>query len=553
MDKETARVLLTNFVSKIHKDLWTGVFRCDGLLSEQEVDSLVFALAAIGGQAKFPGSEDQHVQKVQPYPLNLDANARSKPDSEDVLMCLDFGTAMSKAACIRSSNETLIDIELGKAVGAADTEYGLHSSMFIGRDGIVHFGPNAISASLDEGGDRKRIDSIKQYLSQGRLGDLSRRMIEPAANPTAVPFSQADAIQLYLAYLTDIACTELARNDVGRYVIRRFARPCWEGDRAQWVDDELKKLLARAQLLADTLHGKWTSGLKLAQIKATLEQVYQLDILPTYLIDGGVPEPVASALSRIQGDELERGMFIVVDVGAGTTDLAAFWVIQDEGKGERKIWQIGHSIDAIPQAGDTIDGYLQNEILMVAHLQPGHPDYPFASTQLSLQIRQLKESLFRSGSVEAHLSNGTVVPIQLSSFLTTPAIRGFEDLLAKHLNQLLSKISPSWIERIASYRRLGKDEITLVFSGGGSALPMVQNLGSGYFERGKIKLEKKLAPSVPEWILNNYPRLANSYPQLAVAIGGGERDLPKVVDSLESIPSPGPARPGYEPATIYKR
>lgn len=55
-----------------------------------------------------------------------------------------------------------------------------------------------------------------------------------------------------------------------------------------------------------------------------LDKVRELGARPSYLI-GGIPEPVAVA-SRCCGRDIEnaRDAFMVVDAGAGTTDLGLF-------------------------------------------------------------------------------------------------------------------------------------------------------------------------------------------------------------------------------------
>ncbi len=550
MEKESARILLESFFAKIHKDAQSGIYRCDGMLSEHEVEALMIAVEALGGKAKRLDADDAPSNTAQGYPLVLTANEFAKPENEDALLCLDFGTAMSKAACTRNNGLDLIDLELGAATGVIDSPYGLPSSIFIGKDGVMHFGPAALSASLDEGGDRKRLDSLKQFLSQGQVGDLSRRDIDKSINPTSIPFTQADAIQIYLAYLTDVACTELEKAGLSRYVRRRFAMPSWKSDRAEWAEGEMRKLLARAQILADTFHGQWSNGLPLTQVVATLGKLDRLDKIPDYLIFEGVAEPVASAASRVRGEQVQIGMFIVVDVGAGTTDFAAFWVVQNDD--EFKVWLIKNSVCAVEQAGDTIDGYLQDEVLKAGHLTPGHPDFPYAVTKLSLERRQLKETLFRTGQVDAQLPNGTIVRLQLDNFLASAAIRGFEDRLRKELVDVLTKIDRSWVERLSSFDRLGKDSVTLVFSGGGAVLPMVKNLADGHFDLQGIKLGKSVAPEFPEWISENYPRLVKYYSPLAVAIGGSEPELPELRDTLGAITAPSIKEPMYKPTVQYK-
>ena len=49
-------------------------------------------------------------------------------------------------------------------------------------------------------------------------------------------------------------------------------------------------------------------------------------------LDPGVLEPIAAGSARVWKDDLRslsRQLVFVLDVGAGTTDLSLFWVVQD--------------------------------------------------------------------------------------------------------------------------------------------------------------------------------------------------------------------------------
>src|SRR5689334_540218 len=82
--------------------------------------------------------------------------------------------------------------------------------------------------------------------------------------------------------------------------------------------------LARAQILGDTFHDRWQAGIPVSEAKVALVKVRELAALPEYLLADGVPEPVAAAASLMLRDEAQREMFLVVDVGAGTTDFGLF-------------------------------------------------------------------------------------------------------------------------------------------------------------------------------------------------------------------------------------
>ena len=84
---------------------------------------------------------------VQPkVVLVTDALDRSTPDDPNVLLCLDFGTAMSKAFA-QSDDGQPFELELGAQAGGEG--YAVPSSVFITDGGKVLFGFEAVDASQE--------------------------------------------------------------------------------------------------------------------------------------------------------------------------------------------------------------------------------------------------------------------------------------------------------------------------------------------------------------------------------------------------------------------
>ncbi len=535
MSEEVTRALLEVLLARIERDATSGNWRLVGVVSEGERNALVEAITKLGGkvalEAPAVASRFVQVPKSRGAALNLTSLRQAAPANSEVLLCLDFGTAMSKAMATRERDENLVELPLGMRAGDPGEVYGLRSSLFIARAGRIYFGHDAVakSSEVEQGVARIRLDSLKQRLSQGRPSDLSQDMLDEATNPTTVPLSWGDAIALYLGFLTDIATSELeAKHSLSRYVRRRFARPCWEHGQATWAEGELRLMLAKAQVIADTFHDRWREGIPADEVKATLDTISGLDQLPEYLLAEGVPEPIAAAASRIETEERDRGLFVVVDVGAGTTDFAVFWSDQDPEHDVHKVWQIPGTVEALTQAGDTIDGYLHAFILEKAHLRPGHADYGYASSRLSLEIRQHKEILIKTGGLEVVLTNSSRVKVSRDEFLSTEAVKDFESLLRDRLVGVLRQADRSWLDQLATFARVGRDRITLVLTGGGSVLPNVKSLANADIEVHGRRFAVAEAAAVPAWIADGYPALAGAYPQLAVAIGGAARNLPEL-------------------------
>ena len=463
--------------------------------------------------------------------LVLDALNREQASDPDVLMCLDFGTAMSKAFAAVAPDDYL-DLELGAAAGR--NGYMLPSSIFIGDDGKAYFGFEAIDLSQDlADSGRERLDSIKGWLSLRREGNLDGDafLLQPALNPTVYKLTQGDLIRIYLAYLTDMAnialgTWQLGEQTVGRYVKRRFARPCWpDAAQAQWADKLMRSMLAEAQILADTFSGRWTGGIDVAELKAAVEGIKILGKRPDYLIDVGVPEPVAVAAGAIADSENLRDAFMVVDVGAGTTDFGLFVSTRKPEDDEPRVFQVPASIQGLMQAGDKVDGMLRAFIAHKEKVDKSDNSGRMILADLSRRIRGLKEVLFKTGKLEYALADGTVGHVVLEDFLADATVKRFGLAIDAGFKKALEALDDTWL------RWLAMDGVRLhvVLTGGSSELPMMKILGQGMIEVRGFRILRKSVDPKPEWMDGVSGELSAVYPQLAVAIGGVAETMPETL------------------------
>lgn len=563
MDKHTARILLESLLQRIEDSPDTGKRRLAGVISDAEWTALQVALEALratdpkhgAGEDSVNRSEglkEDHPIQDRPSARNLLGCSRSlelaSVEDPEVTLCLDFGTAMSKAFAVKGTDSEylqLLDLGLGLLAGEAGV-YPVTSSLWIEENGRIFVGRAAFDRSLKYGvPGRQRFDSMKQYLSQGLHGNLDEMPLEEAINPSNVRLTVGDAVTLYLGYLTDLAVTDLnARHGVSRYVRRHFALPCWPDERRQWGEAILRTLLARAQLVADALHSRWGDGIPADEAKALLDAVRGVDNLPLYLIGRGVLEPLAAGSSRMCADKTPRGLVMVVDVGAGTTDLALFYVRRVEND-RWHAWHVGGATKAIRQAGDTIDNILRKVILEKARVSPGDRDFKFVDADLGLRIRQLKERLFQGEELNDRLANDSAIRILLGELLSRPEMKTFETQLRETFQSVLEAADPSFFER------LGAGGLSVVLTGGGATIPVVGALSSGQSRVHGHNLTHRATPLIPEFLESEYPDLAREYPQLAVAMGGASPDLIKEMASLQEMP--GAAQHGWVLGGYYTK
>ncbi|WP_176079429.1 hypothetical protein [Paraburkholderia tropica] len=546
MDKNIASYLLASLLERAE-------LQQVGVISNQERDALTFAIRSLAGDASTiapaaqmsdlstgrargggpraaipaestvdvgeqKSGDTKQVPAVELVLNSLQAEADCK---DNVLLCLDFGTAMSKAFAITAAGEHL-DLELGKAAGREG--YTLPSSVFIGDDGLAYFGFEAVdkSVSVLELG-RERLDSIKSWLSFRDDGNPDSELLSKTYNPTDVKLTEGDLLRAYLAFLTDMTCISLRDWEISRYVKRRFARPCGKNaQQAKWVDDLMKRLLADAQVLADTFHGRWGGGVPVEQLKAAIEALRNLGSRPGYLVADGVPEPVAVAATPVEVSENRIDAYMVVDAGAGTTDFGLFFAMRKENLEEPRVFQVAPSILGLNYAGDRIDLLLQKFICDEESIDQTSMQGKMVALDLRRRIRVLKELLFVSGELDYVLADSTIGHIKRDDFCNWEQVQKFSERLEQGFRDALASVDVTYLDYLAT----DPVRLQVILTGGSSKLPMLASLGSGYVEVKGRKIQRTLVDATPEWIAQGGDEMQSIYPQLAVAIGGAAEELP---------------------------
>lgn len=558
MNITSARLLIENLLERVELDPTSGKFKL-GTISNKEKTALEVLLRA---EPSAPVTIETTATPVSPTPnelpnrvqipvetplepapspvgpmtsitvpsidLNLSALDKNQADDPKITMCLDFGTAMSKAFAIEGYS-TPVELALGQRAGASG--YPVDSSLFISDDGILYFGPQAVKLGTNAAAfGRARFDSPKSRLSMGEQLDIDRAPIKKEINPIeSMPVTEGELITLYLGYLTDLACTELEAHGHSRYCARRFARPCWSDDRNKWAEPLLRRMLAQAQILADTFHGQWQAGIPLARAKQAVAQLRELQSLPNYLLKDGIPEPVAAAASLMLTDEAQRQLFMVVDVGAGTTDFGLFLLQSNPDKDICRVRIVPQTIKVLEQAGNRVDDLLKFYILEHENIDKSSPEGEHNLRFLQSTIRLHKETLFRDGRVMLPLANGSRTLIELNDFLQSNRVKSFSDLLQKELMEVLEAAADGYLDLMR------EGDLNVVLTGGGAGLEMIKKLAKGVIEVRGRKILRKPMRQVPEWIEESYPEFTQQYPQLAVAIGGANPDLPEMAESFSDF------------------
>jgi hypothetical protein len=219
-----------------------------------------------------------------------------KPEP-DLLACIDFGTAFSKAAVWREGENYPTPLDLEQA-GAKQAGFTIPSSTYIA-GGSVFFGFKALEESRRENNPvRERFDSPKQCLSIDDPEDIDRERLSDAIDPTNT-FTRGDLLRLYLAYLTSCMAERLEFHGLSRHVARRFAIPVWRGQQLSAASSLLKRSLIEAQVIADSIDPDlWHKGLSVPFAKQLLAGVATLprdQLNAATIVESHVLEPMAAA------------------------------------------------------------------------------------------------------------------------------------------------------------------------------------------------------------------------------------------------------------------
>lgn len=523
---------LTAFVSGIEREAVKALLEIPLETAVAAQPSTIQCDSEIPGTIQEPAPHAEQVRHLLSIKLDLSSLDAAVYSSSEQVVCLDFGTAKSKAFASLSREpdpdpSDLVELGLGlRDLDEDRTVYCINSSIWISDDGLMFAGAEALRQSTapgTAGRQRKRLDSIKQELNLSNAEkNLAQRLLEPEINPTRTQLSYQDAICFFLAYLTDLTGQELVAQEHQPRFKRRFTLPCWRDAQRKWASAEIHKCLRRAQLLADTFHGRWKDGVSVDDFKAAAIQAATYDPKLMHIFDhnyqtasdSGILEPIASGSSRIWADRSARNLVLVVDVGAGTTDFSLFWVVQGTALEHRRAFPIQPCADAIRMAGDTIDDILLKKIIGAAHGDLNDANRNRIATDLRLRgLRRIKEQLFDRGTAEVSLVTDQLVRLDRQEFENCAEVKAFTRELEQRISGFLGKVHSSWNKT--------PGDALLVLTGGCARLPFIQALSERIWSIAGQSVRFSPTKLLPDVVASNFDSdFQREYPQLAVAMGG---------------------------------
>lgn len=563
MEITEAQIILANLRERIEQGS-DGKHRLSGIVTTAEVAALDFfctrtsdTAPAFTPQISAPAVVAPPAEAAQALlsacspaaieeDVALDLSVLSLPPIDlPYRVCLDFGTAMSKATFVhdneRDDMEEIQVLMLGIPGDQEQIdEVMLVSSVFIDANGLLWFGQHAVEqAQAAPEGTAARMDNIKRALSEGNLAEP----VDLTHNPTPYSLTYEDVVLAYLTFFTwtinyalhnDVDEPKVARN-----FKRRFAMPCFPRANAQVVRDKLKVLLGEAQILADTFQDDIHGGLPLGRFLGALRQL-RSESRNYSFIEESVTEPLGVAGSLLSWKNGHDSLALVVDIGAGTSDFSLYRLkvsVDEDGtidSAKTTAGEVDGTARGITEAGNHLDKILKAFILKQSGVDTTHAKYQNIAHDLERNIRHHKEALFTTGSAYVVLYTGDTVEVALDEFMALEAVQDFEASLRKTMVDILESADRTWINwvRTDPNRRL-----TIVLAGGGATLPMVKRLAEGTVTAHGITIPVAAAKSFPDWLRDDYPDLETPYPRIAVSLGGARKNIINSMGALKTTAS----------------
>lgn len=538
MENIEARILISNLLARVVTDV-TGSTSLPGVLTASELQALQCAVTLLGSGVPVTTSPPAvavtdnppkdvlpTLSSTAPAPVpagpDLNTSALSLPPVQDMRLCLDFGTAMSKATLVLDEEpEKIVVLELGKPGDQEQiSPVMLISSVYIDNSGLIWFGKSAVDRSLVEGedGSRQRLDNIKRRLSEDGFDDVVRT---PTYAPPGVEVTYGQMILAYLMFLTWATNRSLEARGYPRNVRRRFAMPCFPSDKSRDVSHVLRKMLGEAQVLADTFSGDMTTGLPVSDFVDVAKRVKAAKHDYPFMAED-ITEPLGVAGALLSWRARVDMLVMVIDVGAGTSDLSLYRILVDPERRQNAAEEVKGSARGITEAGNYLDRILIEFILRKAGIISNDSEAVVARSKLELNIRDYKETLFNEQFVFVALTSTRDVEVELAEFLDLEAVKGFGKSLRDAMQDILESVDHSVVDWIlASPSRY----LTVALTGGGATLPMVMELARTPLTiRGRIVPVQPALP-FPTWLQAEYTELEDDFARIAVSLGGARQRL----------------------------
>jgi molecular chaperone HscA len=435
---------------------------------------------------------------------------------ERARICIDFGTALSKASvCL----DPTLPLEVGVkplpigAIARAEHPLLTPSVLFVD-GGQMFFGQNALErARRSIEGNVDPLLSFKTVLGASNVGAALASKLKPSMDPTGT-FLQRDALVLYLAYLDQLIreTIDLAPN-IPNQVIRaprRYTSPVWKP--GSGVDRTFEGVFNEAASVSERIGQQFFAydGIPIEVCKEALR--YGASRPGNGLLETGIFEPHAAAATALAFSNEPARFVLVFDMGAGTVDFAAFEF--DETTEPPALTEIKEARQCSALAGDEIDRILIELFVRKRGGEKSRDEELRNLRSAKLSARDMKKELFATGKT-ALKSGWLGTTVRINELMEDQSFKTYVTALRNTMAASLNVV-------IARAEAVGAPFVDVVLAGGGSHLPFMPDMVRSAASLRPSPVQLRVGPLSPANPLYTGidPALRDVFPQIAMSVGG---------------------------------
>jgi hypothetical protein len=422
------------------------------------------------------------------------------------VLCLDFGTSSIRAV-IREASSLRKVLPIGQATPRQSIDgASIPSAFCIDADlETLRFGQHAHEAILADKNIAYAVTSPKRWLKEPKL--LGQKVLPKLDITRRDVLIGLMGYALYAANETNL--WTLPKNPYAADI--RVAHPVWPTSIKEDADRALSQITWMAVNMAPA--GDW--GVTSHEILCSWTRpADDTEIIPELFGHIDTIEPIAAATELLPTTGNERRICMVVDVGAGTTDIGIFQNLSPDkstNKGERII--PAGPATSVFKAGDEIDN-----IVLGLLQQKNREKFEKNQVRIRSEIRFQKESLFKNQRIQ-------IAGIDLSVKEVEESREAQE--MATSIRQGIQKCLTDAYTKIQSFSNTAglANGITIIMAGGGADIHFLRKaIGqpiSIYDSNFRFKF---FNPNPPKINMHGA-----GYERLAVGLGGALESYEKVV------------------------
>ena len=417
------------------------------------------------------------------------------------VLCIDFGTSSIRAVR-RQPSGRLKTLDIGRVTKSKLDDASIRSEIHVDEHRrYVRFGERAFVARKDTGTPALYEASPKLWLKEpGRLGD------------EAAPGLGVTREQLLSGLLAYALRAAADADEIGESTLKsvdiRIAHPVWPAQVKTAANAALARICAQARQMA--FQREWGT----VTVTSLLEHVQAPASPRPTVVD--VVEPVAAAAELLPSEENLVRMCVVVDVGAGTTDIGLFLSLVPDGasKVRSKLYRTGDPVSVF-KAGNVVDEI----VLKLLEARAKKPS-AVALADVRARIRGIKETLFKDGFIQE-----LGCDVHLKDLQAHPEAKAMATEIRAELLRLVqdnAKTITTWLDKpVHSVSRLD-----VVMAGGGGSIDFVLRAIDAPIPINHRTLQVKLTIPGERTGVNTF---GASRGRMAVALGGASHDYDALV------------------------